>query len=314
VNQPIAPLTQPKARSEEFTGELPGHHFLMTSVRTGNTEIFYVDPYTGSAINLTRDPASHHRYPNWSPDGKQIAYTSDRDGTYNLYVMDADGENPRQLTHDEAPHVVYFPNWSGDGKRIVFGLAGCEPALMCEVDASGGSYRTIGEGRDPHISPDGKLLAFTKYLSAGYAVFLMEMESGKARQITPHESPMGAVTPTFSPDGTIILYSDSVGNALELFAVSVKSGKINQLTSFGQFATCAAWSPDMKWISFRLTDEDFWNHADRMKLAYAERRADKRPVWIMRADGSEAHPLEALRYQCGIDGSRAVWDPLGGTR
>jgi TolB protein len=311
---PANQLTQGLAHTEEFTGELAGHRFLITSVRTGNTEIFCVDPYTGSAANVTRNPASHQRYPSWSPDGSRIAFTSDRNGAYNLYVMDTDGGNVQQLTYEAAPSVVYFPNWSGDGKRIVFGLAGCEPPLMCEIDANGGSKRILGAGRDPHISPDGKQLAFTKYLSTGYAVFLMETDSGKVSQITSHENLMGAVTPTFSPDGKSILYSDSVSHALELFCVSVESGEIRQLTNLGGFSTCAAWSPDMQWISFRLTDEDFWNHADRMQRAYAERRPDKRPVWVMRADGSEPHPLEALRYQCGIDGSRAVWDPLGGTR
>ena len=307
-------MGQDRARPEEFSGELKGHRLLMTSVRTGNTEIFLIDPYDGSATNLTRNPASHQRYPSWSPDGSRIAFTSDRDGAYNLYVMDADGGNVCQLTHDAAPHVVYFPSWSGDGKRIVFGLAGCEPALMCEIDVNGGPYRILGEGRDPHISAGGELLAFTRHLGAGYAVFLMETASGSIKQVTSHENPMGAVTPTFSPDGKTVAYSDAVDGCLELFTVSAESGEIRQLTNLRQFATCAAWSPDGKWITFRLTDEDFWNHPDRMKIAYAERRADKRPVWLMGADGSAPHPLEALRYQCGIDGSRAVWDPLGGER
>jgi TolB protein len=314
MNRQNSPIIQGTARPDEFQGELKGHRLLMTSVRTGNTEIFCFDPYNGSAKNLTRDPGSHNRYPSWTPDGTRIAFTSDRDGTYNLYVMDADGGNTRQLTYEKPPHVVYFPNWSGDGKRIVFGLAGCDPALMCEVDADGGSRRIIGEGRDPHISPDGKLVAFTRYLSTGYAVFLLETSSGKIKQITSHENPIGAVTPTFSPDGRMIAYSDSVGDGLELFTVSAGSGGIRQLTRLGGFATCAAWSPDGKWISFRLTDEGFWNHADRMKIAYAERRPDKRPVWVMHSDGSEPHPLETMRYQCGIDGSRAVWDPRGGER
>jgi TolB protein len=314
MNRQNAPISQGTAREDEFEGELKGHRLLMTSVRTGNTEIFCFDPFDGSARNLTRDPASHNRYPSWSPDGARIAFTSDRDGAYNLYLMDADGGNTRQLTHEKAPHLVYFPNWTGDGKRIVFGLAGCEPALMCEVDADGGPRRTIGEGRDPHISPDGTLLALTRYLSAGYAVFLLEMGGGKVKQVTSSENPMGAVAPTFSPDGKTIAYSDAVGSSLELFTVSVGSGAIRQLTTLGRFATCAAWSPDGRWISFRLTDEDFWNDADRMKIAYGERRADKRPVWVMRSDGAEPHPVEALRYQCGIDGSRAVWDPRGGER
>src|SRR5690242_15400317 len=68
-------------------GELTGHKLLVTSVRTGDTEIFEVDPDLGDAKNLSRSSLSEDRYPCWSPDGKQIAFISDRDKPANLYVM-----------------------------------------------------------------------------------------------------------------------------------------------------------------------------------------------------------------------------------
>jgi len=314
MKSPIAQWTKEQAQTEEFAGEFAGHRFLMTSVRTGNTEIFLVDPYSASAANLTRNPASHNRYPAWSPDGGRIAFTSDRDGAYNLFVMDADGENVRQLTWEALPRVVYFPSWSGDGKRIIYGLAGCEPPLICEVALDGGSPTVIVEGRDPHVAQNGNPIAFTKLMDSGYAVFVLETATGQVRQLTSHPNEIGAVTPTFSPDGEMIAYSDTVGGKLELFAVSVSTGAIRQLTHLGQFATCAAWSPDGKWISFRLTDEAFWIDPARMKLAYSERLPEKRPVWVMGSDGAHPHCIEALRCQCGIDGSRAAWDPKGGTK
>src|SRR5262249_43989951 len=71
-------------------GELAGHELLVATFRTGDTEIFIVDPDTGDARNLTRSPRSQERYPSWSPDGKWVAFNSDRDGTFNLYVIGAD--------------------------------------------------------------------------------------------------------------------------------------------------------------------------------------------------------------------------------
>jgi TolB protein len=53
------------------SGSLMGHQLLLTSVRTGDTEIFVVDPETGDAKNLSRSPDSEDRYPCWSPDGKR---------------------------------------------------------------------------------------------------------------------------------------------------------------------------------------------------------------------------------------------------
>ena len=70
------------------------------------------------------------------------------------------------------------------------------------------------------------------------------------------------------------------------------------------------WSPDGKWISFRFTDEMYWRDKRRMEQVYAQHPGDKRPVWVIRPDGSDAHVVEPLRYQCAMDGSRAAWKPL----
>src|SRR5688572_9363351 len=59
------------------------------------------------------------RYPRWSPDGKRIAFTSDRTGRYELWMLDADATNLRQLTFDTAGDTT-FPLWSPDGTQILF--------------------------------------------------------------------------------------------------------------------------------------------------------------------------------------------------
>jgi len=307
ASSPTAVLSESK-----FSGELAGHEFLITGFRTGNTEIYRIDPYTGDAKNLTRSPTSHQRYPVWSPSGDQFLFTSDRDGTYNLYVANADGSCAQQLTREAEPSSVYFPSWARDGS-IAFAIAGPK-ALVCILDPDRRETLALTEGRDPHISLDGSQIAFTRWVESGYCVFTIDRLTSRVRQLTSHENAIGAVTPTFSPDGRRILYSDSAGETLEIFSLDLETGQSTQLTHLGQFATSPAWSPDQEWISFRVTDENFWNDAVRGKAVHRERRGDKRPVWVMRADGSQAHVVEAMRYQCGIDGSRAVWNPLRGRK
>lgn len=292
--------------STGLSGELPGHKFLITSVRTGDTEVFLVDPHMGDALNLTRSPESEERYPCWSPDGKQIAFTSDRDGTYNLYVMKADGSDLRRLTNEKDPNVAYMPSWAGD--RIAFGFHGKEP-WMATIAPDGTEFEIIGKGHDPCISPDGKRIAFTETDGKGWCVFVCNVDGSDGRQLTYGTNKMGAVYPNWSPDGKHIVYANQVGETLEQFVCDSDGKNVRQLTHLGRISCPAAWSPDGQWISFRSTDNAFWRDKELMEKTYKEKRGDKRPVWVVKSDGSNPHIVEALRYQCAIDGSRATWKP-----
>jgi hypothetical protein len=130
-------------------------------------------------------------------------------------------------------------------------------------------------------------------------------------------SSVGATFPNFSPDSKHLVYSFPVADALEQFINNVDGTGQSQLTTFGANSVCmpSAWSPDGKWISFRRTDERCWSIKERMLKISSEKAADKRPVRVIRPDGSEATPLEPLGFQMTIDGSRASWKPLThGTR
>ena len=74
------------AISAQVVNEISGTKLLTTSIRTGDTEVFIVDPLTADAFNVTKAPRSEERYPLWMPNGKQIVFTSNReDGkTFNL--------------------------------------------------------------------------------------------------------------------------------------------------------------------------------------------------------------------------------------
>jgi TolB protein len=299
----IATLPQVRA------GELAGYKLLITSVRTGDTEIFEVDPDTGDARNVTRSPTSEDRYPCWSPDGRQIAFTSNRaDGTYNLFVCDADGSHVRQLTRETGTSVAYMPSWVGD--RITFGLHRAKPELAT-IKPDGTDLKILGPGHDPCLSPDGTRIAYTGEAPGGVSVFVMNADGSDKWQIVKDVNPWGAIFPSWSPDGHQVLYSFKAGEALELFIVDAQGAAApRQLTRLGKVATPAAWSGDGKWISFRCTDEMYWRNKQRMEQVYANPQADKRPVWVIRPDGTDAHVIEPLHYQCAMDGSRAAWKPL----
>jgi len=289
---------------------LSGHKLLVTSIRTGDTEIFIADPVTGDMLNVSRSPESEDRYPCWSPDGARIAFISDRQHATNLYVMDANGEHVRRVTTTRA--VCYMPSWqtTPDGERIVFGMHGDKPE-MASIHPDGSSLTNLGEGHDPTLSPDGQRICYTGEVpEGGVSVFTMKWDGSEKHRLVAGASKPGATFPNWSPEGKFIVYSWPVGEALELFIIAADgSSNPRQVTHTGRICTPAAWSPDGQWISFRFTDEAYWRNKERMREVYSKKPADKRPVWIVQPDGSDAQVIEPLRYQMSIDGSRASWKP-----
>ena len=318
---PILALLLPVFAQAQMTVPSPNARLLTTSIRTADREVFWVTPATGDAVNITKAPASEERYPVWSPDGKQVAFTSNRSGTapaggplagaFNLYIANADGTNVRQLTKQPAPAVYYFPSWTADGKQIWFSLADDvqKKSVIGYVTPDGRDYKEVSEGRDGTISPDGKTIAFTKQVGKGYCLFAMDADGRNIRQLSQHEDEIGAVAPAWSFDGRQIVYSDQVGDALELFVHDVATKQNRQLTKLGKISSSAAWSPDGKFVTFRVTEDAYWRNIEARDKAYQDKRPDKRPVWMVGADGSNPHVIEALRYHCAIDGSRAAWWP-----
>ena len=192
---------------------------MVTSVRTGDTEVFLVDPTTGDATNLTRSPKSEDRYPCWSPDGKRFAFTSDRQGSFNLYVADVDGRNVLRLTDLRATEVAYMPSWAGD--RIVFGLHAAR-AEIASVKPDGGETEILGPGHDPVLAPDKTRIAFTGEAPGGVTVFVMDADGSHRRQVVKEANAWGAVFPDWSPNGKRLVYAFKVGGGLELFTVDAE--------------------------------------------------------------------------------------------
>jgi Tol biopolymer transport system component len=168
--------------------------------------------------------------PSWSPDGKRIAFKSNRSGSEELWVCDADGSNPFKLTSFGGPAVI-LPRWSHDGGHLVFGaLTG--PSANFEtyvIDAKGGApqrisapgHRTMAH---PVFSHDGRWIYFIPGPRDGAVeAFRMPAEGGAELQITQH----GAFRPEESPDGKLLYYGKHGKDGL--WSMPVSGGEERQV-------------------------------------------------------------------------------------
>jgi Tol biopolymer transport system component len=157
---------------------------------------------------------SDEMWPRFSPDGTRIAYVSNRDGNFNLYVMEADGGSVVQLTDDPAWDSNI--SWSPDGEWIAFASArtGDGDIYTVRVDGSGLTRLTDAPEYEasPSWSPDGRQIIFTRRLEIGtewsFAPFIMNADgSGQRNLIAPFWDADGAMVDgrwVWSPDGSQI--------------------------------------------------------------------------------------------------------------
>ena len=130
--------------------------------------------------------------PDYSPDGRRIAFTSGRNGSFGIWVSNSDGTNPR-LLFDGGPYVTGSPRWSPDGRRIVFDTRAKDPAKVGNpsiwmVDADGGQLRRLTEAATGDVAPswsrDGAWLYFASTRSGTLQIWKMPSQGGAAKPVT----------------------------------------------------------------------------------------------------------------------------------
>ncbi|HEX9942487.1 MAG TPA: S41 family peptidase [Thermoanaerobaculia bacterium] len=170
-------------------------------------DVFNVPIEKGVTRNLTRTSGAHEKWARWSPDGRKIAFLSDRTGEEELYVIDALGTGkPEQLTSG-GKAMRYAPEWSPDGKRLAFSdkdrrLYVLTLADKKLVEVARDARRFI---RDYTWSPCGGHLAFTLQDANNFgSIWIWSVADGKLRRINDEQ--FGEYSPAWGPKGNYLFY------------------------------------------------------------------------------------------------------------
>ncbi|MEP5611763.1 MAG: DPP IV N-terminal domain-containing protein [Cyclobacteriaceae bacterium] len=264
----------------------------------------------------------------WSPDGSKIIYVSKSDGNQEIFTMNANGTNQKQLTTTDYPN--YYPFYSYDGAQIVFMSYVNHKTIICVMNENGSGIKhltdTTSENGDPMFSPDGSKIVFWSDRSGNNEIYTMDRKGGNVSQITNNQS--SDQTPTISPDGKrIVFISDRDGNS-EIYTMNIAGKDIFRLTVDPRLDRVPRWSPDgakiiyysgepsvvagsrnAAWASAELyevnadgtgrklltqnlsLDQGPVYSPDGLKVLFTSCRSGNREIFVMNVDGSDVKRL-----------------------
>jgi Tol biopolymer transport system component/imidazolonepropionase-like amidohydrolase len=286
----------------------------------------YSVPMAGGEAKALTDGIEWNFQPRFSPDGQHIAFVSDRAGGDNVWVMNADGSNPRAVS-EEKEHLVHNPSWSPDGEYIVakkgFTSTRSIPAgeiWLFHVSGGGGLQITERPFKDkdqktmaePVFSPDGRYIYYSQDTTPGRvwqynkdstgAIFsIQRLDRVKGETDRYVSGPGGAVRPTPSPDGKHLAFVKRIpGLTSALYLKDVESGKewaiydaldrdLQETNGSMGNNTAFAWTPDSGSIVF-------WAGGKIRRVDVESREASVIPIHVKAT--KKIHP--SLRFPIDV--------------
>jgi len=260
----------------------------------------------------TPRPVSYGSLPIVSPDGKRIAFVSDRAGADDVYVIAADGRDEQQLTH--TPEAEGNVAWTRDGE-ILFSNFQDGFSHVYMFDANGKSQRELAKvpGRGVTLSPDGRQLLYMAGTWMASKLTVSAVDGSNAKEITDGSSI--AWNSQWSPNGKMIAFTgrDDPKSELAVFVMNADGSGLRHLTHVPAEeggAQVPRWSPNGQQLAFQVNSRtqkgsahiwtiDLRTGAERKLAAHTESYLDETPSWF--PDGKQ------IAFQSNRTGRMEVW-------
>ena len=263
----------------------------------------------------------------------KIAYVSELGAARELFVMDYDGYEPRQVTADGFLNLM--PRWSPDRRFLVFTTyrnRNTQDIDLIEL-ATGKRWTLVSQGGlniTPALSPDGNFLAYSSSHEGNAELYRMDTHTKAVHRLTTNAG--GDLSPSWAPSGRELAFTSDRSGGPQVFLISADGSNVRRLTFEGDYNAAPAWSPRGNWIAYvcrtpkkeyklclitpdgqkrvQLTtgsgvdDSPSWS-PDGRHIVFSSTADGKSHIYMINVDGKD---LERITFT-GTHNSAPTWSP-----
>ncbi|MEM7050648.1 MAG: hypothetical protein AAF604_13365 [Acidobacteriota bacterium] len=249
-----------------------------------------------------------------------IAFTSDRGGRKEIYLMDYDGADQRPITGHKSTSMS--PDWlPGNGSLVYTSFVGGSPGIYRADLSNGQKNQCITDGEQnisPSVAPNGRRMAFSRALGANSEIFVADVAGGNLSRLT-HSRAIDT-NPAWSPKGSEIAFTSSRSGNPHIYVMDTEGTNVRRISRGGTYNDGAAWSPegdklayasriggkfeivvtDIVTLESKVLTRGAGSHEsptfspDGRWIAFASNRSGSKQIWVMSADdGSDLRQVTA---------------------
>jgi TolB protein len=241
-----------------------------------------------------------------------IGFASNRSGNFEIWLMDWDGANQRQITHHNALSIL--PSWSADSQRMVYTSFFRGTSDMYIISRRGGARIHVPTGLNLNtsatFSPISNDIAFVGSVAGNPDIYVIKDDGSNRRRLT-HDSSIES-TPEWSPNGTQISFTSGRSGSPQIYTMDAEGSNVQRISFEGEWNDDATWSPDGSQLAytsrvngrFQIRVADLATHQshilagegsneqptwspDGKWIAFQSNRSGRWQIYRMRVDGND---------------------------